>query len=168
MHSPSYLSPQCTTEAGRKQCWPHRQALTVLSVGYLSAKNTCVTAQALVWLNMCLCFRCPSFTLLNWLCVQEVWLNLKSTARYVCLVLFWKEKDTRDQTQAMQSLQATPVRISNRFEIDVKIKNLSFLYINHFGPETRQHHTLSQSKFSTNLNKTKPQLQRIETYLKLI
>lgn len=116
MHSPSYLSPECTTEAhvGMKQCWPHKEALTVLSVGCLSAKNTCVTEHVSV-------FQMPQF--------QSTKLALCTGGRHILKLLnifVWcsSEKDTIDQTQAMQSLQATLVRITDRFEIDVKIKNV--------------------------------------------
>lgn len=38
----------------------------------------------------------------------------------------------------MQSLQAALVRTTDITEIDAKIKNSSFLYINHFSPKNRQ------------------------------
>ena len=71
-------------------------------------------------------------------------------------------------TLKMQLLQAVLVRTTGTFEIDAKIKNSSFLYINRFSPKTRQNQILSQGNFRTNLIQTKPSLQRIETYLKLI
>lgn len=142
-------SQHCTTEAGMKQCWLHKQTLAVLSVGCLSAKNTCVTVHVSV-------FQMSQFYSTKLALCTGGWHTLESTARYICLVLFWKEKDSIDQTQVIQSLQATPVRIIGRFQIDVKIKNPSLLYVNHFSPKTRQHQTLSQGKFSTNLIKSKP------------
>lgn len=126
MHSSSYLSPQCTTETGMKQCWPQKQALTALSVGCLSAKNTCVTEHVSV-------FQMSQFYSTK-LCVQEVDI-LSNQLRGMFDALL--KKGHYRSNSSKPSLQATPVRITNRFEIDVKIKNSSFLYINHFGPKNQ-------------------------------
>lgn len=70
-----------------------------------------------------------------------------------------------NQTQAMQSLQATLVRITDRFEIDVKIKrHFCTLTVPVQKPDSiRPYHKANSVQIQA-----KPLLQRTEMYLKSI
>lgn len=89
------LTPQGITKAhtGMKQCLPHslphKMALTVLSARCFNARIACMAEHVSI-------SDVPIYSTKPALCTG--WYTLESTAKYTCLVIFWKEKDTTDQT----------------------------------------------------------------------